>query len=133
MRASVREDSTTRVITLEVSGVPDVDTTKSWQTKPRVFRPDHVTIRLVDGEVQEVKASGPFVLKSGGTSDKMREVQSWTRTPGSVRGNKLEQGPEWVQTLAREAPAGVTWWSTEPARPVSMSEHPSGALILDVD
>ena len=61
MQATVTHDTTTRIITLEVSSVPDWDATRSWQARPRVIRPDHVTITIVDGQghlVERAAGSG---------------------------------------------------------------------------
>lgn len=116
MRATVTDDITTRIIVLEVSGVPDVDVTQSWHNTPRIIRPDHVTIRIVDGEVKELKARGPLVRKSGqpGLSS---STMSWWPDGAPYQDHRLAGAPEWVRTLWTEAPAGVTSWSAEPAQP----------------
>lgn len=119
MRGSVRKDITTRIITVEVSGTEDMDATERWHAKPRIFRPDHVTIRTVDGELCEVKASGPLVLKSGGVSvNSLRENQTWHPDGAWDTGHKLSEAPEWVQRLAQEAPAGVTSWASPEVQPL---------------
>ena len=111
MRATVRHDTTERTITLEVSGVADIDATRSWHQLPRVFRPDHVTVRTVDEELREIKVSGPMVLKSGQVSASVREDWSWHPDTGWGTGDKISTAPEWVRTLATQAPAGVTSWT----------------------
>lgn len=110
MRASVRNDTTTRIITLEVSGVPDVDITENWHHRDRLIRPDHVTLQLTDGEVREVKASGPVVRKDGSPGGQRGDA-TW-RT-GRYERRTLDGAPEWVHTLVREAPEGVTDWGQE--------------------
>lgn len=109
MRATVRNDRTTRVIVLEVSGVTDLDASESWHTKPRMIRPDYITITLVDGEFHEAKAGGP-VLKASGEPGLVRATWMCGPTGARYERNTLDQAPEWVQTMAREAPAGVTAW-----------------------
>lgn len=111
MRASVTTDTTTRTIVLEVSDVPDVDATKSWQRKARVFRPDTAVIRIVDGQVVELKTAGYMILNAGQLSTKVRETMSWHPDDGWGLGQKLSTAPDWVRTLWTEAPAGVTSWS----------------------
>ncbi len=108
MRAAVKRDHTARTITLEVTGVPDVDVTRSYHRKPRIFRPDSVTITVSDGEIQTVVASGGLVLKSGAASTEVRESEKWYS--GTWTSPKIKDAPEWLATLIREAPAGVTSW-----------------------
>jgi hypothetical protein len=110
MRAAVKQDTTTRVITLEVQGVPDVDVTRHYHRKPRIFRPDSVTIQLVDGEVNRVKASGGLVLKSGAASTEVEEKEEWTT--GLYGSANLADAPEWLALLVKDAPHGVTTWRT---------------------
>jgi hypothetical protein len=114
MKATVRQDVTTRVITLEVRDVPDVDGTKSWHSEGatwKMFRPDHVTITTVNGETDEVKASGPLILKSGEPSTAQRGDQSWSKYT-----RPLNTAPSWLRRLVAEAPAGVTLWD-DPGQP----------------
>ena len=118
MRATVRHDTTERTITLEVSGVADIDATRSWHSMSRVFRPDHVTVRTVDGELREVKASGPLVLKSGQVSASVRQDQSWHPDGRWGIGDKLSAAPDWVRQLAQEAADGVTSWTSPEVTPV---------------
>ena len=113
MRATVKHDTTQRTIRLDVSGVPDVDATKSWNQLRRLIRPDEVWIKLVDGELREIKVSGPMVLKSGQLSASVRENWSWHPDSRWGTGDKISTAPEWVRTLATEAPNGVTSWASE--------------------
>lgn len=110
MRASVRDDTTTRIITLEVSGVPDVDVTENWHHRPRMIRPDHATIRLVNGQFREFNASGP-VVKVNGEPGGNRDTWKCYETGERFQRDTLDQAPEWVRTLVREAPEGVTAWT----------------------
>jgi hypothetical protein len=110
MRAAVRKDITTRIITLEVQNVPDVDVTRSYHRKARIFRPDSVIIRLVDGNVGHVDVSGGLVLKSGAASTEVREHEEWSA--GSWAPCKLADAPEWLALLVKDAPHGVTTWRT---------------------
>lgn len=109
MRASVRHDTTEWVITLEVSGVPDLDVTENWHHWPRTIRPDHVTIHLVDDRVKDLTASGPLVKRNGEPGNNRA---TWRLYPTGTRYQSvtLDMAPEWVRTLWREAPAGVTSW-----------------------
>lgn len=109
MQAAVSTDNTTRTIDLKVVDAPDIDVT-TYHRKPRVFRPDRAIIRLTNDTFQRIDVYGGLALKSGGTSDKVRErVTYWS-------GSELERAPEWVRLLVAEAPAGVTAWRTEQDR-----------------
>lgn len=105
MQAQVSHDDTRRTIVIDVSGVPDIDITRSYHKKPRGFRPDKVSLTLINGALGGVNVSGYLTLKSGGTSDLVRENQRWY----SVR--ELTELPGWLQLLIEEAPAGVTLWN----------------------
>lgn len=113
MRAAVKRDRTTRTIqiTVESGSVPDVDVTRRHHRKPRIFRPDSVTIRVVDGEIGLVRASGGLVLKSGGTSTEIQEKEEWNAGIWSSE-RKLADAPEWLALLIADAPHGVTSWCT---------------------
>ena len=110
MQAAVKRDVTVRTITLEVENAPDIDVTRNYHRKPRIFRPDSVTVRVVDGTVNHVDVSGGLVLKSGSASTEVREHQEWTKTRWGV--HKLADAPEWLALLINEAPNGVTTWRT---------------------
>ncbi len=110
MRAEVKRDNVSRTIVITVSGVPDVDITASYHKNPRIFRPDTVQIRLMDGELGGLNVSGPLVLKSGGVSASVRDHQRWyaSRTTAGM--------PAWLAQLVNEAPAGVTSWNEPEAQ-----------------
>jgi hypothetical protein len=110
MRAAVKRDHHARTITIQVDpgSVPDVDVTRSYHRKPRIFRPDIVTINVSDGEIQTVTAAGGLVLKSGAASTEVRESEKWYS--GTWSSPKIGSAPEWLATLIREAPEGVTAW-----------------------
>lgn len=108
MQAAVKRDTTVRTIMLEVQNVPDVDVTRSYHRKPRIFRPDSVTIKLVDGTVERVTVSGGLVLKSGAASTEVHEKEEW----GFYLSPKLSEAPEWLALLINDAPQGVTTWRT---------------------
>ena len=112
MRATVQHDFTKRVITLEVSGVPDLDVTENWHHKDRTMRPDYVEMTLVDGEFRQFVASGSL-LKGDGQPGRNRATWKCSATGARYERRTLDKAPEWVQTLVREAPAGVTSWTTE--------------------
>lgn len=109
MRATVKNDRTERVITLEVSGTPDLDVTETWHHKPRTIRPDYVDITVVDGEFRRIEASGPLV-KNDGTPGRNRDTWKCAASGARYERVTLDTAPEWVRTLVREAPAGVTSW-----------------------
>ena len=113
MKASVTRDDTTRIITVEVSDVPDVDVTAGYHRKPRVFRPERAVIRTVNGQVREIKVSGGLVLKSGKTSPEVHEDRTWYHDDLKYRDHTLSSAPDWVRTLWNEAPAGVLAWGQE--------------------
>ncbi len=108
MRASVEKDTTTRTITVKIEpgSVPDIDVT-TYHRKPRIFRPDNVTLTVTDGEVSRVNVTGGLVLKSGGASTEVRENQRWYSSDLTRHANRL---PAWVRTLMDEAPRHVTSW-----------------------
>lgn len=106
MQATVAADNTVRTIRLTVHNVPDIDVTMSYHRKPRIFRPEHATVRLVDGEIGTVVVSGGLVLKSGAASDLVSESVTYYGV------KELDKAPEWVRVIAAEAPHGVTTWRT---------------------
>lgn len=108
---TVTRDRTTQVISVEVSGVPDIDVTQHYHRKPRAFRPDRAIVTIVDGEVLEVKASGGLVLKSGAASTETRERWEWHSARTYGLGGTFENAPKWVTTLVHDAPAGVVRWA----------------------
>lgn len=105
MQAQVSRDDTRRTIVIDVSGVPDIDITRSYHKKPRAFRPDKVSLTFTNGALDGIVVSGYLVLKSGGVSDVVRESQRWY----SVRDETTLPG--WLQLLIDEAPAGVVLWN----------------------
>jgi hypothetical protein len=107
MQAAVHTDGTVRTIRIQVKDVPDVDVTRHWHRKPRIFRPDSVVITLVDGEVRDAKVSGGLVLKSGKVSTEVVESETWARFTWSAR---LSEAPAWLARLVDESPSGVTSW-----------------------
>jgi len=109
MRANVKSDRTVRTIQIEVEpgSVPDIDVTGPWHRKPRIFRPDLVTLTVTDGEVSRVNVSGGLVLKSGAASTEVHEKQCWYSSDLTQRADQL---PVWVRTLMFEAPDDVITW-----------------------
>ena len=113
MKASIKQDTTDRTIGLEVSGVADLEVTRSWQKRPRFIRPDGAQIKVTNDVCQSINVWGPLVLKSGGTSDNVRDNREWslTRYSGDF-GTHIDNAPEWVRVLWTEAVNGVTSWHT---------------------
>lgn len=109
MRATVQNDRSERVITVEVSGAPYLDVTENWHHKDRTIRPDYVEIILVDGEFSRFIASGPL-LKGNGEPGRVRATWKCAASGARFERHTLDKAPEWVQLLVREAPAGVTSW-----------------------
>lgn len=112
MKASVSKDHVVRTIRIDVEGAGDQDVTQTWQRRPRVIRPDHVEIRVEDGERQFIRVSGFLVLKSGGTSESVRDSWEWNESRYSGKRNHIDHAPEWVRLLWTEAVNGVTSWRT---------------------
>jgi hypothetical protein len=102
-----------------VTGAPDLDVTRPWQKKTRVIRPDSALITVVDDARQHIKVWGPLVLKSGGTSDSVRDCREWTLGRYTDKENHVDHAPEWVRMLWTEATSGVTSWHIPDARPSS--------------
>lgn len=111
MKAKVQSDVTRRAIAIEVvpGSVPDIDVTMTWHKKPRLFRPDRVSLIWVDHKLSQVNISGGLVLKSGGASETVRENQRLYRS------DDLTKLPGWLAELAESAPEGCVSW---------MYEHP---------
>src|SRR6188508_3668830 len=107
MRAAVTKDSTVRTIDLQVDGVPDIDVTQTWHAKPRLFRPEKVTIRVIDGETRNILIKGGLVLKSGKASTQVTESRDY-RSQHYDKDRRVEAAPEWVRRLWDEVPAGIT-------------------------
>ncbi|HEU4754404.1 MAG TPA: hypothetical protein VFU47_14950 [Armatimonadota bacterium] len=112
VKASVKSDGTIRTIRLDVEGVGDLDVTRSWQKKARVIRPDGALIKVVDGVRERISVYGPLVLKSGKTSDSVRDHWEWTLGRYTAKENHIDHAPEWVRMLWTEAVNGVTSWRT---------------------
>jgi hypothetical protein len=107
MRALVRRDTTERIITLDLSGTPDVDVAENWHRQTRLIRPNSVTIRLRDAEVYEVTAIGPITRKDGSPGDRYGSM-SWRA--GRREQRTLDGAPDWIHTLVRYALTGATNW-----------------------
>lgn len=108
MKAELETDRTVRTIRVRISGVPDIDVTRSWHKKPRLFRPEIVNVQVVDGELSEVTVVGGLVLKSGKCSEGVTESRHYTAR--GWNSDSLLQMPEWLTLLTDEAMAGVTSW-----------------------
>jgi hypothetical protein len=111
MRAAVEKDTTVREIILKLVGVPDIDITRAWHSKPRSFRPGKAVIRIVDGETRSITVTGGLVLKSGQASTEQSGKRDWRRDSYSPE-DKVSTAPGWVKILWDEAPQGVTSWLT---------------------
>jgi hypothetical protein len=114
IRAAVTQDTTTREITIELAGVPDLDVTQSWHSKPRIIRPSLARIRIVDHQTRHIAVKGGLVLKSGKASTEVTDSAGW-RADGYLAREQIGTAPEWVQMLWREAPVGVTTWRLDVA------------------
>jgi hypothetical protein len=118
MRAHVTKDTSTRTIELELEGLPDLDITQSWHSKPRAIRPDKAIIHINSGETRSINVLGYLVKKSGAPSDSVRDNLTFTTRPYRVK-ERLDQAPGWVRELFTQAPYGVTtftWISEEEAQ-----------------
>lgn len=109
MQGRVKTDRSVRtiVVTIEPGSVPDHDVTRSWHKKPRVIRPDHLTVVTTNGDLDEVRLSGGLVLKSGAASTEVREVDKWY---GMYGDHKVTDLPEWLSTAVQAVLDGQTVW-----------------------
>lgn len=109
MQGRVKTDRTVRTIgvTIEPGSVPDHDVTRSWHKKPRIIRPDYLTVITVNGELEDVKLTGGLVLKSGAASTEVREVDRWY---GAYGDHKLADLPEWLSPVVQAVLDGQTTW-----------------------
>ena len=118
MKATVFSDVSTRKIELTLEGLPDLDITQSWHSKPRTIRPDKAIIHISSGETRSINVMGYLVKKSGQPSDSVRDNLTFTTQPYRVK-ERLDQAPGWVQELFTQAPLGITefsWVSPEEAQ-----------------
>lgn len=111
MRAAVEKDTTVREITIAVGEVPDIDITRPWHSKPRIFRPYRAVIRIVDGETRNIRVTGGMVLKSGNASTEQTGNREWRRE-SYTDNDRIENAPAWVRMLWNEAPRHITSWLT---------------------
>jgi hypothetical protein len=109
MRAVVKADDTTRVITIGVVEAPDLGITRPWHSKIRSIRPDTVELVLLQGRVRKATVYGGLVLKSGRVSGSARHHRQWWSSSGNLAdGTDM---PGWVRELWDSAPTGVRDWS----------------------
>lgn len=109
MEATIIKETRTYTIHISVSGVPDVNARRPWQSKDRWFRPRYMVIEMVDQELHLVNVGGGTVLKSGEPSD----LQDLTRAWGPGMGRPLDDigaAPEWVRQIWGDVQAGVRVW-----------------------
>lgn len=110
MRATVRQDRSVRTITIEIEQGPILDISRPWHKLPRTVQVSTVVIRIQDNVVREVVARGGMILKSGEASSSTFGDRSWLRSAFNAV-DDIDQAPEWIRTLAREAPTGLTNWT----------------------
>lgn len=114
MRIEVTGDSSRREITFQIrqGTAPDLDVTESWHRKPRVIRPYKGTLVVIDGEQRRITVHGWLVLKGGRASTEIGSRREWRRTASSLlERERIENAPEWVQLVWKEAPLGIVAWS----------------------
>jgi hypothetical protein len=106
LHAEVRTDETMRAIDVRVTGAAPIENRlgATYRKRPRPFEPRSVLIEVVGGQAVNILLTGPVVLTSGSLSERDEDRDYW------VAGD-IGTAPEWVQTLWREAPQGVTSWS----------------------
>jgi hypothetical protein len=107
MKIKVAYDRTERTISLDVSGA-DPMTRKSQEYRQRVvsFLPDHVNVRINDGELSSVSISGPVLKKDGTPGQARRDSESWYSGI-----NFRLNAPEWLVQVVSDAAQGVTQWT----------------------
>lgn len=106
MQGHVKTDRTVRtvIVTIEPGSVPDHDVTRSWHKKPRVIRPEVLTVRTLNGDLESVGLSGGLVLKSGAASTEVKDGDKWY-----VR-YELTDLPGWLSPVVQAVIDGRTSW-----------------------
>lgn len=109
MQGRVKTDRTVRtiIVTIEPGSVPDHDVTRSWHKKPRVIRPDSLTVVLNNGDLDSVALSGGLVLKSGAASTEVKEADKWY---GRFGDHKVTDLPGWLAPIVQAVIDGQTSW-----------------------
>lgn len=99
MATTVKTDTTTRVVEADVQDVPDIDVTRSYHFKPRVMRPNRITLTMINGSFARVNISGGLVLKSGAASESITVDQTWYRGDVHRHPNNM---PEWAKAFVKD-------------------------------
>jgi hypothetical protein len=109
MQGQVKTDRTVRtiIVTIEPGSVPDHDVTRSWHKKPRIIRPDSLTVVTTNGDLDSVALSGGLVLKSGAASTEVKEADRWYGWYGD---HKLSALPGWLAPVVQAIIDGQTVW-----------------------
>lgn len=110
MKIEVTGDTTEREIRFTVEGAPDLDVTESWHSKPRIIRPDHATLRIVNDEILLIRVSGGLLRQDGTPSPSVRDKREFRKNGWYMRREQITNAPEWVQRLWVDAPTGVQTW-----------------------
>jgi hypothetical protein len=113
-RIEVTRDTSRREIQFEIKQgrVPDLDVTESWHRNPKFVRPTRGELVLVDGEVRRITVQGGLVRKNGEASELVLIRREWRSTTGShLEKQRIENAPEWVRHIWKEAAHGVTSWT----------------------
>lgn len=107
MKIKVSTDRTERIISLDVTGAEPMKRAAQYHRSKEVqFLPDHVSVRVSNGEFGSVSISGPVLKKDGTPGQARRDSESWY-SEVSFR----MQAPEWLIQVVAEATDGVTEWT----------------------
>lgn len=110
MRAAVSKDEITRIVTIAVTEVPDIDISETFHRAPRIIRPDQAILVIRDDVPRRIEVTGPIVLKSGKVSAETKGRRTWYGSSSLVTRDRVDASPEWVQELWFGVEKGHTEW-----------------------
>jgi hypothetical protein len=109
MQAAIVQRTSLEVVRIGVLDVPDLDISEGHHRRPRIIRPDQISLEIRDDEPDRVELSGPIVLRSGQLSIETRGNYVWTYS--GFRLNNISTAPEWIHKLIQAVIDGETSWS----------------------
>lgn len=112
MKAEVESDTSSREVRIAVTGGPELNITEPWHNRLRRIRVERISVRIVDGELRSVTASGPLLRIDGSASTSATDKHVW-RKHGLRETEAFSAAPDWVQQLVSEATQGVSTWTVE--------------------
>lgn len=100
----ITRDTSKRVIEMNVTGVPVLDVSKPWHTKPKKIQPSRAVLMIVGNQTVSLKISGGVILGDSSVSEKTWAHWEWgTR----MYGDPIGKAPDWVRAIWNQAPTGV--------------------------